>query len=367
MKLLGWMHRKFRQNGGEPMKDFVIGRPSLDEQHYLPKTAHYGRPSRSQKDNLFRNSFAGLDEAGRDEEHEDLENDELFHGLLAIGTLGSDPIDRISVETITEKQQTDDVTPNDIKLINDELEKELAKDETACDVSSARNSHVSAIMAVNGKQMDVAGDTAIGPVCPLQDYLFGSPIELPETTVVAAKKEHRTSLGELFMRSRMAEENGGKGVSGKCDEKRDGGDKSGVHRVKKMLKRRTTMPGATSRNSAGAGMAPDTVTAETKLHKILHIFHRKVHPESSAATKKCSKSEGYAMKDDIRYDGGGDDGGNKQLPDYDTIVIPQRVIGKDGVRRRNSHSNPSALALSDSNGNREYWIKTDAEYLVLEL
>ncbi|XP_028103897.1 protein LAZY 1-like isoform X1 [Camellia sinensis] len=43
MKLLGWMHRKFRAN--EPLKDFSIGnsctclsgQPSLDDQQYYPK------------------------------------------------------------------------------------------------------------------------------------------------------------------------------------------------------------------------------------------------------------------------------------------------------------------------------------------
>ncbi|KAL5997457.1 hypothetical protein ACLOJK_008387 [Asimina triloba] len=336
MKLLGWMHRKFRQNGGEPIKDFVIGpsiyltriltvvivpmhavanvsghpacncisgRPSLDQEqncYQLPKPTHYARPRRSSsshshhKDTFFRNSFAGIDEAGREnDDHDDPTDcaaDEVYHGLLAIGTLGSDPVDhhRISVETITEKQQTEDVTADDLKLINDELEKELAKDEDV--ISSARNSHVSSVKQMEGSgggDGNVNGGVAVAAVCPLQEYLFGSAVELPETTA-AAKKEHRTSLGELFMRSRLAEENGG---GGKVQGKSSGSEQQqqqqekvrdhqvvGVQRMKKMLKRRTTMPiGSASKSSGGGGQsmaAGDSFSAETKLHKVsLFLSH----------------------------------------------------------------------------------------------
>ncbi|RWR87049.1 protein LAZY 1 [Cinnamomum micranthum f. kanehirae] len=379
MKLLGWMHRKFRQNNGvDPFKDFALGRPSLHEQqqnhqHFLPK-----RPSKDQRHH-FRNSFAGLDDANAaaqdDEDHHPFEEDELFQGLLAIGTLGSDPSlgaadhHRASVETITEKDT--DVTPDELKLINEELEKVLGmevkevvkevKDDTA-DVSSGRNSHVAIVAVSSGKPSSVEAASAenAAAVCPLQGYLFGSPIELPEAKVAA--KEHRTSLGELFQRSRMAEEGGGgrnSGGGGKWDreEKREGGggEKSGVQLVKKMLKRRVK------------GTC-DSVSAETKLNKILHIFHRKVHPESSTSAKKSSKSEGHDMKGNIRNDGAGD-GGDRLIPDHDIIVFPERAIRKEGVRRQKCRSNPPPFALSgsDSNGNREYWIKTDADYLVLEL
>lgn len=244
----------------------LSGRPSLHEQHHLPK-----RPSKDHRHH-FRNSFAGLDDATAVHEEDDhpnsFEEDELFEGLLAIGTLGSDPTlgsaaadhHRTSVETITEKDT--DVTPDELKLINEELEKVLGmevkdvvkevKDDNA-DVSSGRNSHVGAGAISSGKPSSVEA-----AVCPLQGYLFGSPIELPEAKVAA--KEHRTSLGELFQRSRMAEEgSGGRGSGGggkwEREEKREGGEKSGVQLVKKMLKRRVK------------GTC-DSVSAETKLNKV---------------------------------------------------------------------------------------------------
>lgn len=99
------------------------------------------------------------------------------------------------------------------------------------------------------------------------------------------------------------------------------------------------------------------------VEQILHIFHRKVHPESSTSAKKCSKSEAHEIKTNIRSEGPGD-GGDRLLPDHhDTLLLPERAIRKEGVRRQKCRSNPPPFALSgsDSNGNREYWIKTDAD------
>ncbi|THG17678.1 hypothetical protein TEA_014787 [Camellia sinensis var. sinensis] len=69
-------------------------------------------------------------EADDFEEESSVAISELFHGFLTIGTLGSDPVITdpstptfaISVENITEKET--EVTENELKLINDELEKD---------------------------------------------------------------------------------------------------------------------------------------------------------------------------------------------------------------------------------------------------
>lgn len=376
MKLLGWMHRKFRQNSCEPLKDFTIGhsctcltgQPSPDDQQYYPKP-NSGLNNRtirqlSQKDNYFRKSFAGLDSAirveGQEEEYEEPddfgmeESSAFFHGFLAIGTLGSDPLLAdpstptfgFSFDNITEKET--EVTENELKLINDELEKVLAAEAND---SSARNSHVSSITLSGKKSVDEA-------VCPLKGYLFGSSIELQETTVAVAKKEHRTSLGELFQRSKIAEETscGSKSERGEKRTEKEG-DKSKVHLMKKMLKK--TMPHAASASASskgsGVGTTVDSASPETKLHKILHMFHKKVHPESSRAAQKSHKSE---MKNNICQDG-----------EEGIIRNPQKPLSKEKARRSKSHSNPTQFSVgrSDSNGNREHWIKTDADYLVLEL
>lgn len=71
-----------------------------------------------------------------------------------------------------------------------------------------------------------------GIICPLQSYLFGSAIGSPETEA-PAKKEHRTSLGDLFQKTKLAEENPG-GKSNKTEKQTD---KSG-HITKRLIKRR---------------------------------------------------------------------------------------------------------------------------------
>ncbi|KAJ6414748.1 hypothetical protein OIU84_003710 [Salix udensis] len=277
MKLLGWMHRKLRQNGSEPLKDFAIGnacncltgQPSLDDQHYHRKQNYGTRTFRQAQKEQLRNSFAGLEAARVEEEEEEYGEEssaavsELFHGFLAIGTLGSEPVNTpstptfpISVENITERET--EVTENELKLINDELEKVLAED--CCNESSGRNSY---------------------------GYLFGSAIELSETTPVA-KKEHRTSLGELFQKTKIAEENSG--IKFEREEKRmeKEADKSTVNLMKKILKKKMLHASSRSSASAGGGIL-DSASAETKLGKILHMFHRKVHPESSTSTRKADK------------------------------------------------------------------------------
>ena len=258
------------------------GQRSLDDQQYYPKS-NYGTKPLRQRDYYLRKSFAGL-EAAREEEEDDFEEEssaaisELFHGFLAIGTLGSDPIVNdpstptfaISVENITEKET--EVTENELKLINDELEKVLGAEAKEDGYSSGRNSHVSTGRSSHGSTITLSGKPMEGTesngngttVCPLQGYLFGSAIELPETTS-AAKKEHRTSLGELFQRSK--EENSG--AKFERGEKRTDkeADKSAVHIMKKMLKKK--MLHASSRNStAAAGGTVDSASAETKLHKV---------------------------------------------------------------------------------------------------
>ncbi|XWS34530.1 hypothetical protein CRYUN_Cryun21dG0046500 [Craigia yunnanensis] len=400
MKLLGWMHRKFRQNSSEPFKDFAIGhscncltgQSSLDDQQFYSKPNYGTKPFRQPQRDHLRKSFAGVEAARVEEEDYEEESSsaisELFHGFLAIGTLGSDPnipdpstpTFAISLENITEKET--EVTENELKLINDELEKVLgaeAKEEGCNDssgrnshVSTGRNSHVSTGRSSHGSTITLSGKPMEGPdtngngttVCPLQGYLFGSAIELSETTTVA-KKEHRTSLGELFQRTKITEENFGSKYDKEEKRTEKEGDKSAVHIMKKMLKKK--MLNASRSSTAATGGNIDSASAETKLHKILHMFHRKVHPESSTATYKHDRPQKNENKKGIWYDGGYENGGH-MLADEDIMIFPQRALSKD-MRRYKSQSNPPQFTLScnDSNGNRECWIKTDADYLVLEL
>ncbi|CAL5411372.1 unnamed protein product [Camellia sinensis] len=296
--LLGWMHRKFRAN--EPLKDFSVGnsctclsgKPSLDDQQYYPKS-NFGTKSlgKAQRDNHLQKSFSSLEaarvEADDFEEESSVAISELFHGFLTIGTLGSDPVITdpstptfaTSFENITEKET--EVTENELKLINDELEKVIGAEGDGCNDSSGRNSHVStrrnsyvstgrssngSTITLSGKPLEGTETNGNGTtICPLQGYLFGSAIELPETTTVV-KKEHRTSLGELFQRTKIAEEN--YVAKSERGEKRTENetDKSATHLMKKMLKKRM-VHGSSRSCTTSTGGNVDSASSETKLHK----------------------------------------------------------------------------------------------------
>lgn len=367
MKLLGWMHRKFRQTGGEPLKDLVIGNPcnclsgqrSIDDQEYYQHTNYGVKPARhGQQENRLRKSFASLEVARAEYENRQQEEflvgePQLFPGFLAIGTLGSDtplsdpstPTFDNSVDYITEKET--EMTENELRLINDELEKVLvaeAKEDSSNDssgrssqVSMGRSSHGSTI-TLSGKPILEGQETNNGStntVYPLQGYLFGSAIELSETTA-AVKKEHRTSLGELFQRSKLTED-----VHELKPEREE--RHTAMNLMKKKLKKKMLLPSRSS--TATVGMNVDSTSAETKLQKILQMFHRKVHPESSASTKKTEKKQQKESKKKTNQE------------------------SKKKNRDQELHNKPPQfkLAGSESNGNRECWIKTDADYLVLEL
>uniref|UniRef100_A0A7N0UTW6 Serine/threonine-protein phosphatase n=1 Tax=Kalanchoe fedtschenkoi TaxID=63787 RepID=A0A7N0UTW6_KALFE len=226
-------------------------------------------------------------------------------------TLGSDtatyhpstPAFTTSFESIAEKEN--EVTETELKLISDELEKVLAAEamEDECDFSSGRNSHVSngrnshvsngrsshgSTITLIGKTLESAEATGNGnTICPLQGYLFGSALDVQPSTI--PKKEHRTSLGELFQRSKSGEDFYKEKFerSGKREA-----DKSAIQLMKKILKK-TKLHISSKNTNTSAGATDDITVTETKLTKILQMFHRKVHPDITTAQnhKKLTRFE----------------------------------------------------------------------------
>lgn len=235
----------------------------------------YGPRSFNQPKHEYGKYFSDT-EAKREEDKAEEETStvicELFHGFLTIGTLGLEPIINepatptfaMPLESITDSKT--ELTDNDLKLINYELEKFLeAETKEDCDNdSSGRNSHASTI-TLSGKQMDEAEAECYEKilVCPLQGYLFGSSIELPETRKEV--KKEKTSLEELFLRTKTTTE--------KDTEKIEGGNmqamkthKSAMHLMKKMLKKLH----ASSRNSVPSNSddAADSISTKKILRKV---------------------------------------------------------------------------------------------------
>lgn len=95
------------------------------------------------------------------------------------------------------------------------------------------------------------------------------------------------------------------------------------------------------------------------------MFHRKVHPENSTVPQqKSSKHQKAENRKKIIYKGDHNHGDQDQVPpDEEIMSYPKRSLSKESIRRYKNQSTPLQFTLSssDSNGNREHWIKTDAD------
>ncbi|KFK25639.1 hypothetical protein AALP_AA8G140900 [Arabis alpina] len=356
MKFWGWMHHKFRENSKEPLKEATPGNSyfilsphqSLDNQDMYPTACavpRYSTGVRNQQ-NLFQDrSFAGPME-NAEENFKDHRNSDFFHGFLAIGTLGGETfLDEPATPTFgisSGDPETDyaDMTENDLKLISNELEKFLeAEAKEGHNQTSGRNSDTntiaSTIEAIEG--LDAEEDSQ--PMkFPLQEYLFGSLIEFPETKI-AGKKE-RASLGELFQTPEMQDTHS-ETTYGKKKNQTSSTHKSAKHLVKKVLKKLHP----SSRSSASG--KPEMASTKKKFQKMVQVFNRKVHPEDSMMESKYSSME------------------NSKYSDASSIGLMSEKVNPCNETSKRWIQYELRSSRSASNGG--HWIKTDEDYFVLEL
>uniref|UniRef100_A0A0E0F5V5 Protein LAZY 1 n=1 Tax=Oryza meridionalis TaxID=40149 RepID=A0A0E0F5V5_9ORYZ len=414
MKLLGWMHRKLRSNN-DVFKEFNTGgggacncitglaSPDHDNDYFSGDDAAHASPPVTAGD-LFTFGGSGLltigtlgiaavaipSGGGDDDDDYDIDfevdatSDDDDAGVECGGgavtptftfpaaTAAEAAEEAVAtvekavaaVEAIAEKDD-DTTTEDDLMVVSAELEKVLG----GVDVASARVS-----FAMGGGVVD----------CPLQGFLFGSPV-----SDVESRPEHlqaprdssgscggggrRTSLGELFMRTRFADETkvalvavaeGEDGVGAGDDGAAagGGGDRAGKGGGYKTMKKRKVKD-----EKGGGGGMPATVT-KSKFQKILQIFHRKVYPENTLLTRNLTKKS--------RNRGVTDNGGGAAAtgdPD-EPLAWPVLRFRKDHPMRGFGCCTNGAFGASSPGGNGEmngsksgHWIKTDADYLVLEL
>ncbi|KAF8118085.1 hypothetical protein N665_0006s0085 [Sinapis alba] len=234
-----------------------------------------------------------------------------------------------------------EVTENDLKLISDELEKFLeAEAKEGHNQPSGRNSDTntiaSTIEAVEG--LDAEEDNQ--PMkFPLQEYLFGSLIELSETKIPG--KKERASLGELFQATEMQDKHS-ENKYGEKKKQTSSTHKSAKHLVKKVLKK--LHPSSRSPDS-GKTEVPST---KKKFQKMAQVFHRKVYPEDS-----IMESEIHSSMTDPKYSQANSTGLMSEK------VSPCSEGSKPWIQYE--------LNSFDSARNGEHWIKTDEDYFVLEL
>ncbi|XP_066338084.1 protein LAZY 1-like [Miscanthus floridulus] len=404
-QLLGWMHGKLRQNSNDVFKEFnnggggtcncITGLASPDPATFLTSADEYFAG-----DHDFTNNHSPPPDA------------DLFtfrgSGLLTIGTLGiaavavpadaddnddtADEGDKADsavtptftytappppeaaavvekaavavVEAIAEKDD-DTTTEDDLMVVSAEMEKVLG----------GRNSGAAGDLVASARVSFAMGSVD----CPLQGFLLGSPVSDAAESLSRLEQPRdsnggrRTSLCELFMRTRFADEkvalvaveegeDGGDG--GAAGEERDDGKagKGGGGCHKTMKKRRVK----DEKVAAGEGAPASAAVTKSKFQKILQIFHKKVYPESAALARNLTK------KSRKRGSGGADEPAEPASSKL-RCRKEQRAPGFGCCANRASFGGAASPIHDDDdeeelNGSKSgHWIKTDAEYLVLEL
>ncbi|KAE8694414.1 hypothetical protein F3Y22_tig00110783pilonHSYRG00184 [Hibiscus syriacus] len=381
MKLLGWMQHKLRPTNIEPFKDFTIGnyyaclsaQSSLNDQDCHPKSiCGYGYGSKPESETSFTEfETKGVEDNIGDETSAVISGQ--FHGFLTIGTLGSEPIMSEPVtptfatplENISEEKT--EVTENHLKLINDELEKflEAEAEEHGSNESSRRNSQVSMI-TLSGKSIQAPDSQDHGKTitCPLQGYLFGSSIDLAETRFDV--KREKASLAELFHRTKIAEESPTE-KCGKEEMKNKQNNKPVKHLIKKVLKKIHAYSGS----SIFSAKETNSAATNKKIQKVIKLFRRKVHPESSIADRESKKLNGKKMNN-APYSEDECTGRDRIQQHKDNKWLPRGLRSMAGPQDYKTISELpkyelAGLHAATATANGEHWIKTDADYLVLEL
>ncbi|KAM3253393.1 protein LAZY 1 [Capsicum annuum] len=309
MKLLGWMHSKLKHKGNEPANNTTIAGNSM-----TCFSAH-----KEVKSN------------GAEMDFQEEQFDEIFPGFLAIGTLGNNyqttntdpptptfPMPFEYVET--------DITEKELKFINDELEKFLEEklvNEAAYEPSE-RTIALSDDKLIQTGPTDCCGNME---ECPLQKYLLGSSVELPD--IEEEVKQQKTFLEELFKKKNIVQVCD---VGNEGKEKKQGKKKHAAHFMKKLL-RNLHSKSKSSTTDSSKGKVTGSVSSKRKLPQVLKMFHRKVHPVNE-----------------------------NNLQDNETSNISCKAGNSGAISEASTKFSPKKEVI-----NREHWIKTDSDFLVLEL
>ncbi|XP_009771785.1 protein LAZY 1-like isoform X1 [Nicotiana sylvestris] len=354
LQLLGWMHRKAKQNSNESAKNIILenSATSFSAGTLFEEQEYYGEANYS-----FTISKQPACKEVKSTETE-MALEKLFHGFLSIGTLGSQTIKSdpptptfpMHLEHVIHGEVKLDIKENELKRINDELEK-FVEAEVAHE-SSERSSHASIITLSGGKQLieEVELPETYGNSVqfPLQKYLFGSSVELSETEVEGKKPK-----GELLIKRNNIAGEHHIGKDGK--EKKQTKGRRAMHFMKKMLKNLHSK--SKSSTDPSSGDVNEYVSRKRKLPQVLKMLKRKVHPAEGLTDKN------KPLKDEIRKISceAGKLGANGELNKmFSNTSVPTKILHASEVY-------PSDMEYDVSAVNREHWIKTDADYLVLEL
>ncbi|KAL3653867.1 hypothetical protein CASFOL_003548 [Castilleja foliolosa] len=287
MKFLSWMHRKLTQNGTELNRNSKIG---LNVKCQKPLTG-----SQANKADVFF-------------------QEELFESFdfLAIGTFGKE-LHSTPFENLTNPSETTE--NDDLMFINYELEKFLEAEEKENANDTSEKSSQASIITLSHKPTEGADSEGhmYTLTCPLQNYLFATPIEHTET-YEDVKKEKGSHHDEKQPMKRNA-----------------------AHFMKKVVKKfnsSSSVSKACSKNEAEV-----TISIKKKLSKAVKMFHRKVHPEEM--TDKQFKLQ----KSDKKHTFNEND---RHIRGYNENKITTKLSSNG------THGHASTI-------NEGHWIKTDSD------
>ncbi|KAK4426041.1 protein LAZY 1 [Sesamum alatum] len=342
MKLLGWMHRKLKHNTTDhPIKTSTLAgnlsacvsvETQSDEQNYYTeptyKTFSHPNIKRKRCSNIFEASF--------------LQEEESFEPFefLSIGTFGME-MELLNTDPPTPTLPTIEITENDLNLINYELEKFLEAEETAEveNDTSGRSSQASIITLSYIKPIEAAGTQGHVHMvaCPLQSYLFAASVEVANNTDKEVAKKERTSLEDLFKRNNIVHDDP---PVTKCEGPQH---KARTRNVAHFMKKVVNKFHSSSTNDTASG----NKAIKEKLSKsLVKMFHKKVYPEEMSEKQFIKLAKGKKKNN----------GSNKT-----------EESGSKKSKKKKTKLCWNGICRGASPVDGGHWIKTDSDYLVLEL
>ncbi|KAL6533498.1 hypothetical protein OROMI_027610 [Orobanche minor] len=355
MKFLGWTQRKPMHNGMESNRNSTIGNlpARFSVQALFDEQSYHKEPTKTKTcSNIMFQKSSNRFEANKGEVIFQEESLEPFD-FLAIGTFGIEllktdpptPTLPTALESWANPQA--EITENDLKLINCELEKFLeAEEKEVANDTSGRSSQTS-ITTLSPKpsyEADAEGHMYT-MTYPLQNYLFATSIE--QTGMDVEVKKEKTSLEGLFKESNIAHDDPTKICEEAEQEPRKREVADFMKKVVKKFHSSSSCSKASSKNDAAL-----SISIKKKLSKAIKMFHRKVHPEGM--TEKQSSKLQKGEKKDISHEDA------CQIRRHDENEMHSQGGSKKTENSiRKLSSNGTYRDASTING--EHWIKTDSD------
>ncbi|KAL9256493.1 hypothetical protein AKJ16_DCAP13482 [Drosera capensis] len=385
MKLLGWMQRRPQNDNKGFVKTSAIGSICTCFPIMLSKE-DYSEPKDSSR-------------AARQLQHDSIMMDppaaiagEIFPGFLTIGTLAVNDPPTPKFESSNEEIVEEKIGHSnyDFGFVGDELEKFILEnflkpEESETSSWQSQESKGSSRRTSEASIITISNNEGVVEGSDLQQYLLGS---LDIVATKENKEKEYSFLDEALRGSRTpygkSDVSSDKGL--KCDMRKH---KSPMHQVKKLFK--TLQLPSKKLASSNHHAATESLPRKAKFHKcepskqritsanglqIKQLFYKKVHPEVSRSAKESSifsmKTNNPTSCHDYRDQ-------HQVAGSYDKTRIYHQASSKSAERNSSGNLTPASKELSKMNmkltpvgfystsSRQEYWIKTDDQFLVLEL